>query len=417
MSRWAALVATLRQRDFRGWFASQVFAASGTATQGIGQSWLVLQITHSGLALSGITVMIFGPVLLGGAAAGALLDRVDRRHVLLATQAAFAVISTGLAIATATGTGGLWLLYLAALLTGSVNALDGPARQVYIVDLVGARRAGAAVGLYEVVFNASRVLGPAAGGVFLAVWGPVPCFIFNGVSYLPGLLVLRGHLRRRAPAVRAGSRSTRTRGAVRLGLRYAWRHPQIRAMLLVAVASGMLFNLGVTGPLLATRTFHLGGGGYGEMNAMFGVGALAGALMAAYQAADPTGSMVRALSAATGVAVLLTACAPTVPVLMVGMAVTGFVSIWLIALANTLTQLRSDPALRGRVMGVWTMALPGMNPLTALASGALGDTAGPREAFGLAGACLLAVTAISWPALSERGARAGAVDLGGRGSN
>jgi len=161
----------------------------------------------------------------------------------------------------------------------------------------------------------------------------------------------------------------------------------------------MLFNLGVTGPLLATRTFHLGGAGYGTMNAIFGLGALAGALAAAYQAADPTGRTVRTLAVATGVAVLLTAAAPTVPLLMVGMAVTGFVSIWLIALANTLAQLRSDPGMRGRVMGVWNMALPGMSPVTALAIGAIADGPGPREAFGVAGACLLAAMAVGWKAL------------------
>jgi MFS family permease len=392
------LVDTLRDRNFRGWFIAQVFAASGAATQGIGQSWLVLQLTHSGLALSGMTVAIFGPVLLGGAAAGTVLDRIDRRRALLCTQAAFTVISVGLAVAAATGTASLWLLYLAALLTGTVNALDGPARQVYIVDLVGPARTGAAIGLYEVVLNASRVIGPAAGGAFLAIWGAAPCFIFNAAAYLPGIVVLLGHLHRSGPVRQTHARS-RERGGVRTGLSYAWRHPQIRAALLIAVASGMLFNLGVTGPLLATRTFHLGGAGYGTMNAIFGLGALTGALAAAYQAANPTGRTVRTLAVATGIAILLTAAAPTVPLLMVGMAVTGFVSIWLIALANTLAQLRSEPDIRGRVMGVWNMALPGMSPVTALAIGTIADGPGPREAFGVAGACLLAAMAVGWKAL------------------
>jgi MFS family permease len=395
------LISTLRDRDFRGWFVAQVFAASGAATQGIGQSWLVLQLTHSEFALGVMTVAIFGPVLLGGAVAGSLLDRIDKRRALLGTQVAFAVISTGLAVAAATGTASLWLLYLAALLTGSVTALDGPARQVYIVELVGPQRMGAAIGLYEVVLNASRVIGPGAGGAFLALWGPVPCFLFNAVSYLPGIVVLLGHLRRRGPVLGGGVR-TRERGVVRAGLRYAWRQPEIRAVLGIAVAAGMLFNLGVTGPLLATRTFHLGGGGYGVMNAVFGVGALVGALVAAYHAADPTGRMVRALAVATGVAILLTAAAPTVPLLMVGMAVTGFVSIWLIALANTLAQLRSEPGVRGRVMGVWNMALPGMSPLTALLIGTVGDASGPRVAFGLAGVCMLVAMAVGWTALSTR---------------
>lgn len=394
------LVATLRNRGFRSWFVAQLFATSGAVTLGIGQSWLILQITHSGLALSGLAVALFAPVLLGGPVAGTLLDRIDRRRALLGTQLAFAVISGGLAVAAATGMAGLWLLYLTALLTGSVIALDWPARQLYIVELAGPGRAAAAMGVYEAVVNASRVIGPAVGGVFLAAWGPMPCFAFTAMSYLPGITLLLGHLRQAGPSRQLGAR-TREPGAMRAGLRYAWRHPEIRAALSIAVALGMLFNLGVTLPLLATRTFHLGGGGYGAVNAAFGVGGLAGALAAAYRAAIPTGRLVRVLAAATGVAILLTAATPTVPLLMAAIAATGFASIWLVVQANTLVQLRSDPVVRGRVMGVWNAALPGMCPVTAPAIGAIGDAMGPREAFGLAGACLLVVMAVNWTALSD----------------
>jgi MFS family permease len=397
----AGLRGTLGDRDFRGWSVAQMFSVSGTMAQGIGLSWLILQITHSGLALSGMTVALFGPVLLGGAAAGSLLDQVDRRRALLSTQVAFTVISAGLAVAAATGTPSLWLLYLMALLTGSVNAFDGPARQLYIVELAGPGRARSAVGLFEAVLNASRVIGPALGGVFLAIWGPVPCFAFNAVSCLPGIAMLLGRLRRAGPPRQDGARIAE-RGTVRAGLRYVWRHSEIRAALLIAVALGMLLNLGVTVPLLATRTFHLGGGGYGAVNAMFGLGALTGALAAAHHAADPAGRVVRVLAVATGAAILLTAAMPTAPLLMVAMAATGFAAAWLITLANTLVQLRSDSGVRGRVMGVWNMALPGMNPVTAPAIGAIGDAVGPREAFGLSGASLLVVIAVSWTALSAR---------------
>jgi MFS family permease len=206
----------LGDRDFRGWSVAQMFSVSGTMAQGIGLSWLILQITHSGLALSGMAVAPFGPVLLGGAVAGSLLDQVDRRRALLGTQVAFTVISAGLAVAAATGTPSLWLLYLMALLTGSVNAFDGPARQLYIVELAGPGRAKSAVGLYEAVLNASRVIGPVLGGVFLAMWGPVPCFAFNAASCLPGIALLLGHLRRAGHRGRTGRGS---RSAVRCGRR------------------------------------------------------------------------------------------------------------------------------------------------------------------------------------------------------
>jgi len=402
-SRLSPALGSLRTPSFRWWFLSQVFSASGTMTQGVAQSWLVLRLTGSGLELGILGSCYMLPVLFGGPWAGALVDRVDRRRLLAVTQLLFILLAAALAALTFTGTVRVWMLFALAFATGAVSAPDGAARQVYVLDLVGRERLASAVSLNEVVINVSRVLGPATGGIFLATLGVPFCFVANAVSYLPPLAVLLAQRRRgsrSAAPIRPGPPG---RGAVRAGLRYAWSTPALRYCLLMAAASGMLFNLGVGLPLLATRTFALGGGGYGLMMATFGAGGVAGALLAASGRGMPSGGSVRRLALLTGVAILATAVAPAAGLAFAALGVTGALSIWFIARANTLAQLRAVPSMRGRVMGVWVMALPGAQPITSPVVGFTAEAAGPRAGFGLAGAVLLVVVAAGWRSLADAG--------------
>jgi len=399
---------SLRAPSFRWWFLSQVLSASGTMTQGVAQAWLVLKLTGSGLDLGLLGACYMFPVLVGGPWAGALVDRIDRRRLLIATQCLFILCAGVVAALTWTGAVRVWMLFTVAFVTGAVSAPDGAARQVYVLDLVGGDRLAGAISLNEVVLNVSRVVGPAVGGVFLATLGIPACYVANGVSYLPALLVLltvhrRAAARRLAASAGPPRRRPRERGAVRSGLRYVWRTPLLRTAVLMAAASGMLFNLGVALPLLATRVFHLGGGGYGLMMAAFGAGGVVGALLAAVVRGRPDGREVRLLATLTGVAILGTAIAPGIGLAIAGLVVTGCLSIWFVARANTLVQLRSAPAMRGRVMGIWTMALPGANLLTGPLTGEVGETLGARAAFGLAGVGLLLATLTGWRALAEDG--------------
>ncbi|MGD1052281.1 MAG: MFS transporter [Candidatus Dormibacteria bacterium] len=405
---------SLRSSTFRWWFASQVLSASGSMTQGVAQAWLVLKLTGSGLDLGLLGACYMVPVLVGGPWAGTLVDRVDRRRLLIATQSLFLAAAGVVTALTWTGAVRVWMLFVVAAVTGAVSAPDGAARQVYVLDLVGGRELAGAVSLNEVVLNVSRVVGPAVGGVFLATLGIPVCYLANGISYLPPLLVLLIVHRRLAagrrdvaPAGRpAGAGATSgggggRRGGVRSGLRYVWRSPLLRTSVLMAAAAGMLFNLGVALPLLATRVFHLGGGGYGLMMAAFGVGGIGGALLAAVVRGRPDGREVRLLAILTGLAILGTALAPGIGPAVAGMVVTGCLSIWFIARANTLVQLRADPAMRGRVMGIWTMALPGAMVLTGPATGMVAGTLGARAGFGMAGVALLLATGAGWQALAE----------------
>lgn len=402
--RLKAIGTGLQVRSFRWWFSTQVLSSSGTMTQSIAQSWLILRLTGSALVLALAVAATFGPSLLLGAWTGSLIDHFDRRKLLLVTQLCFIVLSAGLAAVVAAHLDSVGVVFAFATATGVVTALDMPARQIFVLDLVGQDRAANAVSLNEVVLNVSRVLGPAVGGALLATIGVAACFWFNAWTFVPALAVIVILLRRRG-WVRTQVRLPRSeRGRIRDGLTYAWRKPAIRSCVFLAVAGGMLFNMGTTLPLMVARAFHDGAGSYGWLMAAFGAGALLGAFLAGSGRAWPNGKLIAGLALATGVDVTIAAASPSMSLLYVGLAVAGFLSIWFIALANTLVQLRADPSLRGRVMGVWTMALPGMTPLTSLLVGAVatavGGGLGAREAFGLSGAALIAAAMLGWRSLA-----------------
>jgi MFS family permease len=404
---------SLESPEYRPWFFAQVFSASGTMTQGVALSWLVLRLTGSGVDLGLMTACTFGPLLFLGPYSGTLVDRFDRRRLLIVTQTLLLLLAGLTAVLIATNVITLWMLFVIAVVTGCVNAPDGTARQVYVVDLVGTQRLASAVSLYEVVLNISRVVGPGVGGALLATVGVAACCALNAASYLQPLFVLLRHRPRHAATVSADGAPAAPAapkappGQLRAGLRYAWRNRPIRVSLFLAASSGLLFNMGVTLPLLATRVFHLGGGGYGLMMAVFGLGALPGAVLASAGSGRPTGRSVGVLALATAAAVLGTAAAPALWLVMVGLAVTGCLSIWFIAQANTLVQLASDPSMRGRVMGLWTMALPGTEPATSPFAGYISQTFGARDGFSLSGVALLLTAVIGWRALNDRPASAG----------
>jgi MFS family permease len=389
----------LRGRDFRIWFIGQLTSASGTLAQGVALSWLVLQSTGNAVWLTALVACNFGPTLLFGPWAGAIVDRSDRRRLLLATQALLLLSGLGFSLLTALGSFHLWVILLLAAFGGAVNTVDAPARQVFVIDLVGEGNVASAVGLWEVALNASRVFGPGAAGVLLATAGPTWCFLLNALTYLAPLYVLR-RLKPAKPVHRERRAGQKVRA--RAGLAYVWHSPLMRVLLPMSAASGLIFSMGLTLPTLASRSLHLGAGGYGALMAAFGIGGLPGALMAA-SAPVPTPLRVRRLTLATVVAIAVTAWAPDAPLAFVGMAAVGLTSIWFIASANTLAQLRSDDALRGRVMSLWGMAMTGTLPITGLGVTAIAQHISPRIAFSVSGAALLAAVLVGWHALSEGG--------------
>ena len=399
---------SLESPAYRAWFGSQVLSASGTMTQTVALSWFLLRLTGNSIDLGLMGTFTFLPVMVLGPHAGALVDRVDRRKLLIVTQVTFAVLAAAAAAIIASGVATAWMLFLITLLNGIVFGPDQTARQVYVVDLVGAERLASAVGLYEIILNVSRVAGPALGGALLATVGVAACCAVNAASYVIPLFVL---LKYKPAYARAGTdettdRKSRPSVSLRDGIRYAWGHGPIRVCVGLAAASGLLFNMGVALPVLATHVFHLGGGGYGLMMSVFGIGALPGALLAAGGDGRPTGRRVGVLALATAAAIAATAAAPALWLALIGLALVGLLSIWFIAAANTLVQLASGDGMRGRMMGLWTMALPGAQVATGPLAGWVTQDVGPREGFALPGMALAAIAGAGWRALTASAAAA-----------
>jgi MFS family permease len=374
---------SLRIRNYRLFFFGQLVSVSGTWMQQLAQDWLVLRLTNRSLPVGITTALQFAPVLVLGVWGGLIADRLDKRKLLLATQATMATLALALGILTATGAVRLWMIYLLALLLGCATSFDMPARQSFVTEMVGSEHLGNAVGLNSAVFNAARIIGPAAAGVMIGVLGIAPAFIINAVSYL----AVMGSLWRMDPLqLYRQAPVERSRGQVREGLRYVWATPTLRwTILLMGVVATFGLNFRVALPLLSRFTFHGGPSLYGVLASLMAVGSVAGALTAASRS-RPTQALLLWSVAGFGVSALVMGFLTTPLLAGILLLPVGFFSIAWISTANTTVQLGSAPEMRGRVMSIYGLVLLGSAPLGALLIGWMSEQWGPRSTLLLAGA-------------------------------
>ena len=369
---------SLRIRNFRLFFVAQLISVSGTWMQAVAQAWLVLHLTGSGVALGIVVGLQFLPMLLLGPFGGLVADRADKRNLLFATQSAGALLALALGTLVVTDSVVLWQVYLLAGLLGVVNLFDNPARQTFMIEMVGRDDLPNAVSLNASVMNASRVVGPAIGGVIITVFGLGICFFVNAASYVAvivGLAMMRiSELHPTEPVARA-------RGQVREGFRYVWATPTLRNVLLAVSLIGIFaYNFTVTLALLAKVTFHGGAGAYAVLTSCMGAGAVIGGLVAAHRA-RPTPRLLQVLALIFGGLLAAVALAPTLLAADLLIVLMGAASIGFIATANATLQLTSDPAMRGRVMALYAMAFLGTTPIGAPLVGAIAQWTNPRVAL------------------------------------
>lgn len=393
---------SLRIRNYRLFFFGQLVSVTGTWMQTVAQTWLVLNLTGSGVDL-GITVALqFLPMLLFGLWGGLLADRYDKRKLLIGTQVAGGLLALVLFGLVVTDTVELWMVYVMAFLLGVVTMIDMPTRQSFVIEMVGLDEVPNAVGLNSAMFNTGRILGPAAAGVTIASLGIAPAFLANALSYLAVIAALAAM---RSDELFRRERAPRRRGEVRAGLRYAWADPTLRSTLLLVAVLGMFgFNFIVILPLLARFTFDGGAGLYSVFTALMSLGSLVGALIAASRA-RPTRRLLLGSGIAFGVLMLATAAAPTAwltGVLLVGV---GLSVMLFLATANTTLQLHSDPAMRGRVMALYGLLFLGSTPLGGPLLGWISETWGPRFGLGLGGALSLAAAVAAASGIRARRVR------------
>lgn len=373
-------------RNFRLFFAGQAVSVTGTWMQMVATAWLVLRLTGSGVALGIETALAFGPILILGAWGGSLADRHDKRRLLMATQAAYALLALALFAIVAVDAARLWMVYGLALAQGVVTAIEQPTRHSFFAEMVRPGDLANAISLNSAVMTGTRIVGPAVAGAMIAGVGMEWCFLLNGVSFLGVIGALRAM---RTEELRP-HRAARGGRAVRDGLRYVSRTPELRRpLVLMAVLYLLSFNYSVLMPLFAERTFDGDVGTLGLFLSVMGVGSLAGALTLAGRAA-PNERRLSIAAIAVGVVTMLVALAPTLDVAVVAMVPLGFASIVFMTTANSTLQLSARPEMRGRVMALYGMVFLGATPIGGPISGWLGEHLGARAGLALGGAVAIA---------------------------
>jgi MFS family permease len=385
-------------RNFRLYLTGQLVSAVGTWINFTAMSWLVLQLTRSGTALGVNSALAFTPVLFLGPFGGVLADRFDKRRILVATQASFAVISLTLAslvfsgvIPTTFDPSKVWIVYLLSVLTGFVNAIDNPSRQSFYVEMVGEDVLTNAVSLNSAAFTGARVLGPAIAGLLIAYVGMAICFLIDGLSYFAVLAAL---LSMRADQLHPQERTQRQKGHLMAGLRYVWETDELRRPLIVmAVVFTFVFQWQVLVPLMAERAFHAGAREFGFMSAGAGIGSFVAAIVIANRNREPTMRYLAIYALGVGTAMAVVAGAPDLWLAILAMAPLGFCAMSFMITANTMLQLNAAPQARGRVMALYGVVFLGSTPIGAPIVGVLGEHLGPRVDFILTGAVALVIVA------------------------
>jgi MFS family permease len=378
--RFHELGAALSVPNFRRYVSGQAISIIGTWVETVAQGLLVLRLTHSGVLLGLTTAARYAPVLLLSPYAGLLVDRLSKRRVLLVTQLGLCLVSFLLGLAVLTNGIRLWQVFVLGIAFGTFSAVDNPARQAFVSEVVGPALVRNAVTFNSTLVNVARVLGPTIAALVVDSVGIGWCFVINAVSFLAviaSLLTLnRSTLHPIIPIPKA-------RGELRDGFHYALGIPDIIRPLLMMAAIGIFaFEFEVSFPLLAHDTFHGGADAYGWLLGAFGAGAVAGGL---YALGNGKTGVVRLGQIALGYAgaMALLAIAPTLWTAVGAAILVGVATILFLTTGNSTVQLSSDSHYRGRVMALWSLSLIGSTAIGAPIIGAVSEVLDPRAAIGV----------------------------------
>ena len=385
---------SLKVFNYRVWAGGAIVSNVGTWMQRTAQDWVVLtQLTHHNATAVGVVMALqFGPHLLLLPLTGFAADHLDRRKLVMCTQAAMGALALGLGVLTVAGLLQLWHVYVFAFLLGCVTAFDSPARQTFVSDLVGEADLSNAVALNSTSFNAARMIGPAIAGVLIASVGSGWVFLINAASFVAVLGSL-GMLR--TGELRSSGRAVRTRGSLAEGFRYVWKRPDLKAMLL------MLFFIGTFGlnfPIfistMSVTVFHGGAGQYGFLMSTMAIGTVAGSLLAARRA-EPDLAHLFTGAAVFGLGCALAGIMPNYWLFALALIIVGVSALTFTTSTNSLAQLATEPAMRGRVMAIRLAIALGGTLIGAPIVGWVADRFGPRWALGVGAASGVAAAIVA----------------------
>lgn len=369
-------------RNYRLYYIGQIISTSGTFMQSIAQAWLVLKISNSGTALGIVSALQYIPILVFGTLGGVVADRFPKRTVLYFTQSAAGILALILGILVATDQVTLWMVYILAFCLGWVNVFDNPARQTFVIEMVGKDKLRNAITLYSSLVNLSRVIGPTIAAGLIALVGIAPCFIINGISYAAVVIMLASM---RPDELHPTPPLPGSKGQLREGVRYVLSTPILRdTLLMLAIVGTFTYEFQVSLPLLAQFTFKGDASSYAFLTGAFGLGAVVGGLAIASQRKN-TPALLVITGFLFGTGILAAAFMPTLFLSGVALVFSGVFSIYFTSLGNTILQLGSSPEMRGRVMSFWSIAFLGSTTIGGPAVGWFAEIAGARWGLAIGG--------------------------------
>jgi MFS family permease len=389
--------AALRHRNYQLYFGGQLISNAGTWMQIIAQGWLVYQITHSDLTLGIVGFASAIPTLIISPWGGVIVDRVPKRTLLILTQTGAMTLAFILAVLAFTNVVREWHIILLAAGLGVINSFDAPGRQAFVVDMVGREDLPNAIALNSMMFNSARIIGPAVGGILLAVIGPAWCFTINGISFFA---VILGLWFMQFDQVETKRSSDSPWKQLTSGLRYVYGHPELSGLLMLALFFSVFgISYSTILPAFVEQVLKLNAAGYGWLTAATGVGAVSGAFLIANQHGPEwpgVGRGIWLMVAGFGFPVVLTLFSFTTffPLSLLLALGLGFGFMVEFTIINTLLQTRVDDQLRGRVMGLYTITFFGFAPFGNLAIGALSQLIGLSYAMTIFAVMALLLSAI-----------------------
>jgi MFS family permease len=397
----AGVFRSLRGFNYRVWVAGAFVSNVGTWVQRTAQDWLVLtQLTdHDALAVGLVMALQFGPQLLLLPWTGFAADHFNQRKLLIVTQATMGTLALALGALTVAGVVELWHVCVFAFLFGSTAAFDAPVRQTFVAELVGDKDLHNAVALNSTSFNAARMIGPAVAGLVIAAVGTGWAFLLNGASFVAVLIALACL---RVAELRPNARAQRARGSFTEGFRYVWGRPDLKAILV------MLFLIGTFGlnfpkfiSTMAVSVFHTDAQGYGLLSSSMAVGTVAGALLSASRE-QPRFQLLLIGAAVFGLGCTFAAIAPGYWFFAAALVVTGVAALTITNTSQSLMQLSTEPAMRGRVMALRVGIALGGTPIGAPIVGWVASEYGPRWALGIGAAAGFAAALVAIYVLARR---------------
>jgi MFS family permease len=388
-----------RHRNYRLFFGGQAISLVGTWMQQVAQGWLVLQLTHDPLWLGLVSVAQFGPVILLGLFGGVIADQLPKRKTLIATQTTAMLLAFALFALTATHVVQVWHVMVLGAFLGISNAFDMPARQSFAVEMVGREDVANAVGLNSALFNASRILGPAAAGLLIGATDISIAFLINGISFIAVIvsyLSMRdSELRPMPPLVRPRTWAAVVENLAE-GARYVRQTPLVLlAVTIVGLVATFGMNFQVLVPPLADSILHVGASGFGFLMAASGVGSTIAALWVAFTR-RPSPAVIVWGAIALGLGSIVLAVSTSFALSLLAMAIAGSGGIAMAVTANTTIQLSVPDHLRGRVMSVYTTVFAGSVPAGGLLMGAIASAGGVPLSLMIGALLSLAVGVGGW---------------------